>query len=300
MPKIAQHDVDGSELRLDKQIVSNPTDTTVNLHVENTATSHSLFTPVLDGFNASLFLESTEPDIKPFGILRIPAMHATRTFQTVVDQELEILDREQFIAYNKIVTQSDKFRFAMRGRTKLHLGALPVVSVDFNKAIETKGLNGFKGIGISNVNISLAGFPDGSNMHGTINIPNQSVMTLTIGDMLQDIYVDGTLIGNTTINNVVLQPGDNLFQMSSITDQAIVMKFLTGQYNNGILPVEARTRSITYKGVNLWYFEEAMKASPVHLDLDLSSALAGMGLGSILNKGKAGGSGTGKAAILKT
>jgi len=207
---------------------------------------------------------------------------------------------DQFIAYNKLVTQSETFRFALRGRTRLHLGALPVVSVDFNKAIETKGLNSFKGIKVSNVNISMTPFPDGSNMHGTINIPNPSVMTLTIGDMLQDIYVDGTLIGNTTIKDVVLRPGDNLFPMTSTTEQAIVLPLLTTKYTDGILPVEARTRTITFQGQSLRYFEEPMKATPVKLELDLRDALAGIGLGSMFgkNKGTSGSPSTKRAAMI--
>jgi len=213
-----------------------------------------------------------------------------------VDQTLEILDMDKFIAYNTLVTQSETFRFALRGRTRLHLGALPVVSVDFNKAIETKGLNSFKGIKVSNVNISMTPFPDGSNMHGKINIPNASIMTLTIGDMLQDIYVDGTLIGNTTIKDVVLHPGDNYFQMTSLTEQAIVLPLLTTKYTDGVLPVEARTRTITNDGQSLRYFEEAMKATPVKLELDLKDALTNLGLGTIFNKGK--GATTKRAAMI--
>jgi hypothetical protein len=115
-------------------------------------------------------------------------------------------------------------------------------------------------------------------MHGTIYIPNPSVMTLTIGDMVQDIYVDGKIIGNTTINEVVLRPGPNSFQMQSFTNQAVVIPLITDKYTNGILPIEARTRSITYKGVHLPYFEKAMEATPVYIDLDISAALKAVGL----------------------
>jgi hypothetical protein len=139
MPKIAQHDIDTAELHLDVQIVSDPTPDSVYVNIKNTVFSKSWFTPMLDAFDAKLFLEDTEPDIKPFGVLQIPALHAQKNFLTIVNQTLDILDQEQFLAYNKLVTQSEKFRFALRGRTKLHLGALPVVSVDFNKAIETPG-----------------------------------------------------------------------------------------------------------------------------------------------------------------
>jgi len=284
MPKIAQHDMDGSELHLDYQIVSNPTENSVDLKVRNTAVSRSWFTPQLDPFNVSLFLEDTEPDIKPFGILSLPPQHALHYFSTDVNQTMEILDKDQFNEYNKRVTQSKTFRFAMRGKTKLHLGALPVVTVDFNKVIETNGLNSFKGITVSDVNLTLSKFEDGSNTHGTIHIPNPSVMTLQIGDMLQDIYIDGVLVGNTTIKNVVLHPGPNDFPMSSTTDQAKIIPAIQNKYRNGVLAIEARTREITFNGKRLPYFEQAMASTPVFLSLDISDALERMKLGAILDK----------------
>jgi hypothetical protein len=124
----------------------------------------------------------------------------------------------------------------------------------------------------------MSKFADGGNMQGRINIPNPSVMTLTIGDIIQDIFLDGEQIGNTTIKGVVLRPGDNFFPMSSYTDQIKVIPAIQKNYRDGILPIEARTREISYQGNRLQYFEEAMKTSPVKLKLDISAALKGIGL----------------------
>jgi uncharacterized protein DUF3712 len=140
LPKIAQSDVNKSELYMEEQIVSNPRSDVVHIAMTNRVKNKSLFTPTLDSFNASLFLENTEPSIKPFGYIQIPSVHALKEVFTHVDQDMQIADMEQFIAYNKLVTSSKEFRVAVRGRTKLHLGALPVVTVDYNKAILQKGM----------------------------------------------------------------------------------------------------------------------------------------------------------------
>jgi hypothetical protein len=139
LPAVAQHDVDKSELYMEEQIVTNPRPDVVHIKMKNRVVNKSLFTPTLDSFNASLFLEATEPNIKPFGYLTIASVHATKVSFTDIDQELQIADMEQFTLYNKLVTNSKQFRVAVRGRTKLHLGALPVVTVNFNKAILMNG-----------------------------------------------------------------------------------------------------------------------------------------------------------------
>ncbi|KAF2675290.1 hypothetical protein BT63DRAFT_420503 [Microthyrium microscopicum] len=260
LPRIAQGDVDKAEMIINEQEVSMTTPTSFQLRVLSTVKSKSLFTPQLDGFEASLFLEDTEPNIKPFAKINIPPVHATKVSTTIVNQHVEILDQEQFKRYNILVATAKHFRMGLRGRTKLHLGALPVTTVDFNKAPELDGLNKLSGIEVSNINVSLTKFPDGSNMQGRIMIPNPSVMTLEIGDLVQDISSNGTPIGNTTINNVVLRPGKNYFEMASSSDQAAVITILSAdKTKSGILPITAKTISVTNKaGQHLPYFEAAM------------------------------------------
>lgn len=139
LPNIAQGDVNKAEMVINDQIISDPTPDQVKLHIISTVHSKSMFRPTLDPFEASLFLEDTMPNIKPFGKITIPSVHATKVSTTTVDQQMKILDQEQFIKYNTLVSQSKSFRLAVRGRTKLHLGALPVVTVDFNKVVNMTG-----------------------------------------------------------------------------------------------------------------------------------------------------------------
>jgi hypothetical protein len=151
-------------------------------------------------------------------------------------------------------------------------------------------------------NLTVTHFDDGSNMKGTINLPNPSVMTLTIGDVVQDIFLpDGTLIGNSTISGVVLRPGnDNVFPLSSTTDINKVLPFILNG-TTGDLPITARTTSVTYQGQRLPYFEAAMAATPINLTLHLKDALKTIGMDlDALSAAKAGSSTASAAAPTAT
>jgi hypothetical protein len=131
--------MNGAELSMIYQEVLDPTPNSVRLNMVTKAISHTIFTPTLDAFEADLFLENTLPNYKAFGTITIPGMHVTKELNTTVNQVMAIKDPVQFNAYNTLVSQSESFKVAMKGRTKLHLGALPVVEVDFSKVITMKG-----------------------------------------------------------------------------------------------------------------------------------------------------------------
>jgi hypothetical protein len=131
--------MNGAELFMISQEVLDPTPDSVHLNMTTKAVSHTIFTPTLDAFDADLFLESTLPDYKAFGTITIPGMHVTKELNTTVDQVMQIKDKDQFNVYNTLVSQAESFKVAMKGKTKLHLGALPVVEVVFSKVITMKG-----------------------------------------------------------------------------------------------------------------------------------------------------------------
>lgn len=139
MPNIAQSEINKARFFIEEQIVSEPTPDSIQLTVKSRVESDSAFHPVLGAFDASLFLENTEPNIKPFAKITIPSVKSEKITHTDVNQSVQILDMEQFIAYNKLVTESETFRFGLRGRTSLKVSGLPQTEVDFNKAPTMKG-----------------------------------------------------------------------------------------------------------------------------------------------------------------
>lgn len=139
MPAIAQKSINDSQMYIEEQVVADPAPDEVTIHVLSRIIAHTPFRPDLDAFNIKLFLEDTEPNIKPFGVVTIPKVHVTKNFTQTVTQRMKILDMEQFVRFNTLVLKEKSFRMGVRGQTKLHLGKLPVNTVDFNKAPDFKG-----------------------------------------------------------------------------------------------------------------------------------------------------------------
>jgi hypothetical protein len=142
MPNIAQKGINDARLTLEAQAVTSPTPNSVHLLMNTTSHSDSSYHPQLYPFRAALFLEDTEPDIKPFGYLDMPAVKAAKTVTIVVNQDMEIADQDQFARYNKLVLTSDTYRVAIRGRVPLKEGGLPKTTVDFNHVVTSKGTSG--------------------------------------------------------------------------------------------------------------------------------------------------------------
>ncbi|RDI89622.1 hypothetical protein Vi05172_g881 [Venturia inaequalis] len=279
MPSIAQKGIDGATLDLKSQVVTNPRTGAVHINMVTTAENKQVFHPTLDEFKAALFLENTAPDIKPFGYITIKKLHAGAMETITIDQDLEIVDAHQFGLYNIAVLNSETYRVAVRGKTNLHLGAFPAVKVNFNKVITSKGLNKLKGFQVRDVKISLAPEADGTNMHGTVYIPNPSPMSIQMGTVVQDIYVGAKKIGVTTIPDLTLKPGDNFIPMKTVSDQAVVIGLVSTQYKDGKLPVTIRGNSSTsLQGQKLDYFTAALRSNDMKTTLDLKEPLKAIGL----------------------
>lgn len=115
-------------------------------------------------------------------------------------------------------------------------------------------------------------------MVGNALIPNPTVLTVDMGDVVADLYADNVLVGNTTISNLVLQPGNNTVPIRSAANTSAILPLILSKYKTGVIPLEIRGRSVTKNGVRLPYYEEPLKASPIHMQMDLKSTLASLGV----------------------
>jgi hypothetical protein len=147
-----------------------------------------------------------------------------------------------------------------------------------------KGLNKLQGLNIYNIKI-LSGtkgedrvLDDGSNLIGTVYIPNPSVMTLELGNLTMNLAVDGTAIGYALIPNLTLKPGNNTVPMQSHVEQLKIITAIRDKYKNGVIPLEISGNSSVFNGQHLTYYEAAIKSNIIKVDLDAGPALAGIGI----------------------
>ncbi|KAI9828748.1 MAG: hypothetical protein M1832_001853 [Thelocarpon impressellum] len=274
-PRIAQDDVNKSTLSVEAMVLTDPTPTSFRLHQEQTLRSGSMFHPLLDAFNASLFLESSLPDIKPFAQVLVPSLTALAVAPVVIDQVVEITDMAIFTEFTKLTLKSETFRLGVRGRPVLHQGKLPAKQVDYNQVIELKGLNGLKGFDLTDFEIKLVPEPDGTNMIGKVLIPNPSVLTIEMGNVTFDNLVEGQKIGEARIDDLKLVPGDNHVEMRSTVNQTLVIGLLA-KYEDGKLPVDIVGKSVVYDGKKLEYYEAALASNKQSLKLDVRGAIGAL------------------------
>ncbi|KAF3001437.1 hypothetical protein E8E13_007949 [Curvularia kusanoi] len=277
LPKKAQHEINNSSIEVTNMEVTSPTADSVHLKIDNTIRSNSSYHPRIEAFRAGLSLDGQSP----FIYVDIPESKSERETFITVDQNAPFVSVEAFTAYTKAVLGSEELTIDLNGKTKLHISGLPVTDVNYNKKITMKGLNHLSGLNITDLKIvtSQKEMPsDGSNMLATVHIPNPSVMTLDLGNVTMNLGVAGTPIGYALLPDLVLKPGQNSIPMQAHVDQATILTMVLGKYKNAILPLEISGNSSIKDGQRLTYYEEAIKANLIKLDLNAGPALQTLGI----------------------
>ena len=279
-PRIAQDKINASTLTVTSIILTNPSTNSFHLLQNTTVGNPSAYHPRLDAFNASLALE----DNPLYAYVELPALHATETAVSIVDQDVKITNADAFNDYNVAVLNQEEVTVNVKGRTGLHEGKLPKTDVDYDKTAAFKGLNKFTGFNVTSFSIKLEPEADGTNMIGEVYIPNPSILTLTMGNVTFNNTIPATksqpatFIGTSTINDLVLGPGNNTVPMRSVINQTLVIEALATTYKTGILPVDIVGVSSVYDGQHLPYYEKALQSLTQHISLDVGSALKEVGV----------------------
>ena len=136
---------------------------------------------------------------------------------------------------------------------------------------------------VTSFHLLTKSLPDGGNSYGTVFIPNPTVITLNMGNVTLDMSVDDTFIGNATMPDLVLRPGDNTVPIHVTTNQTAVVNLLqTPKYKCGILPVDIAGKKSMYNGQELTYYSKALQENKLTNDLNVRPALEEAGFGFVL------------------
>lgn len=269
MPKIAQDGVNDSSLEITQLKFTDPTPDTIVLSQVGTLHSPSMYTPTLDPFNASSYLVTDgQYASSPMVIIPLPKIHALHPKSTisVENQEVSIVSLDALSDYTTAVLSNEYVTTALVGKTKLHEGALPVITINYNQTSTYKGLNGLKGFNVTNVRVNLTAL-SGPNLSGYAYIPNPSDMTIAMGDVTLELSTATGVVGNSTIANMTLVPGNNTLPMIGTMDQAKVLG--SADLTTGIVELSIVGKSAIYNGEHLVYYERALANNNLSLALNV-------------------------------
>jgi len=114
------------------------------------------------------------------------------------------------------------------------------------------GLNGLQGFNVTNARLNLTAKAGTPNLSGFAYIPNPSVITVAMGNVTLSLSTAAQgVVGNATVNDMTLVPGNNTLPMTAIIDQDKVTKSMGA---DGMVELFILGTSSVYNGQHLTYY----------------------------------------------
>ncbi|KAI9376187.1 hypothetical protein BJX61DRAFT_444262 [Aspergillus egyptiacus] len=164
----------------------------------------------------------------------------------------------------------------VRGSTTAYLGILEN-PVTINKDIQQNTLNSFAGFSIEDPKLLIPARENGVNLIANATLPNPSVMTLQIGTTVLDLKSGDLVLGNATLNDLMLRPGNHSTPVEGIIDIGILLENLReildaqgNALNRGFLRLDAVGRNVTFDGQEIPYYAEAMRRTTLPAEVPLA------------------------------
>lgn len=127
-------------------------------------------------------------------------------------------------------------------------------------------MNKFNGFTITDTTLLIPPKPDGINLLGNVTLPNPTVLSFEVGTLQLDVMSGDLIIGNATLSDVALSPGNNTYALTGTLDLKKVIQNL-GQVIrtqlpallNGDLSLSARTTSVVWNGTQVPYYTDVLR-----------------------------------------
>lgn len=273
MPKIAQSGVNDSSIEFTGLAFLNPTADTITLTQNATLHSPSMYTPTLDPFNASLYLVTNgQFSTNPMSYVPMPQIHALHPQSSnQLTRTIPISDLDVLTEYATQVLSQANVTTALTGRTRLHEGKLPVLWVNYNSSSTYTALNGLAGFNVTGVKVNLTAAAGEPNLHGYAYVPNPSIITVAMGNVTLQLSTEKEgVVGTTTINDMTLVPGNNTLPMFGTVNQTALALSMN---SSGFVTLSIIGNSSVYNGQHLTYYEKALSANALSLDMNVKQVI---------------------------
>ncbi|KAF6844747.1 hypothetical protein CMUS01_00813 [Colletotrichum musicola] len=275
VPNIAQKKLDHAELTVDGITVSSTTPNSYTMSINSTLRSDGQVKAVIEPFSGAMYLEDLEPHT-PFVYIDFPETRSVKLQTVNVSQPIQIQDMAAFTTFNTWLQANESVRVTIRGDTHVKVSGIDRrYGVTFRNTVTLKGLNGFKGLNVTDNEISLTPDARGDNFKGHVSIPNPSVLTLEIGNTSFSNSLNDQEIGTVYIDNLILHPGINNVSMRANISQGPVLTALSTRPSceNGIIPFTLRGKDVVNNGQRLSYFADALSADSVVTEINIGASL---------------------------
>ncbi|KAI0174958.1 hypothetical protein BJ166DRAFT_606895 [Pestalotiopsis sp. NC0098] len=254
---------------------------------------------VIDETTLFLYNSATQEgdDFTPFLNISIPSTHISKDTSIFINNQTATVTNETELEYwfNRVF-DDPQVDLSVRGDTTIHLSSLHY-GAHIDKTVEFNSLDYLRGLSITDMSLNFPALDNGTNMQGTLNIPNWGVLALHLGDVSFNLLAGDLRIGLITIFDLVMEPGNNTLPfygelfLSEIVQN--VGKFLDAEadsLNDGQIQIDAVGNQTVIDGLHIPYVERILNAKRLHLYtsvIDFASAfingVSGGGNASIIS-----------------
>ncbi|RHZ45668.1 DUF3712 domain-containing protein [Aspergillus thermomutatus] len=264
LPAVSQRVVDNSKLVLVDAKVMQPRPDSVILTMQS-ALKLPIGLPVrIDPITLDLF-NRDEPGNSTWAKLYLNGTTISGNTTLGVTNQFTPLNADEWAKYVHNVVFEEHAPLSLKGTTMSYLGKLKS-RVTMDKTIKQNTLNSFAGFAIEGSQLLLPPESDGTNLIANATLPNPSVMTLEIGTTVLDLKSGDLVIGNATIDNLILRPGNHSNPVRGRIDLGTVLKNLgpvlqsqKDSLPNGYLTLNTVGKSVVYDGVEVPYYTNVMR-----------------------------------------
>lgn len=238
----------------------------------------------LDSFPLELYNSDT-PGQPAFVTLIVPA-HTLNGHNTIdiPAQEVHVHSEPELRKMLVRAFNSETATVGIRGTSTAKLGAVEY-PVNLNKTVELGGLRNLNGLVVESTNPLAPAAADGSNLEGSIMLPNFSPLGLGLGNMTLNMYAEGLQVGTVSARDVYAKPGNQSVAYTGTLDVDTVsqnMELVLKQAKelNGIELV-IRGVQMTVDGQHVSYLDDVVQLIQVKTVVDICVAKALMPLDKI-------------------
>ncbi|KFY24485.1 hypothetical protein V493_05214 [Pseudogymnoascus sp. VKM F-4281 (FW-2241)] len=263
-PAIAQRMVNDANLPIYSASITNPTPESVQYSLFAGLSVPKPFTVKLKPIVLNLFVDQNPPNRNPYISVKLPEQNLRGDASiTVTNQTTNILDQEIFGTFLHSAVYQENFILSASGETDAYLG-----------------LNKLKGFGIESARAVLPAEEDGTNLIADLSIPNASLVSFELGNVTLNIMVGGILLGNATMHNVYLVPGNNTVPArgvvnlkTAIMNLPAILSSQVGALAKGNIEMSASGNSTIYNGQHIEYYEKVLNKLTLTTQMPLISIL---------------------------
>ncbi|EYE91632.1 DUF3712 domain-containing protein [Aspergillus ruber CBS 135680] len=277
IPAISQNVLNRSTLLLVESSILEPRPDSISLSMTS-ALDLPVSLPVrIDPMALELF-NREQPMNNTWGMVYLgPYLVKGNTTLGVTNQHTPI-DPEQWYNYVWKFVHLHHPPLSVRGKTTSYLGQL-VSKVTMNKDIPQTTLNNFTGFSIDDSTL-IEAREDGTNLLANATLPNPSVVTLEIGNTTMNLFSGDILLGNATLPNLFLRPGNHATPVEGILDLSILIQNLSeivkdqAEYlKKGNLRLKTIGTNVEWNGVQVPYYTKVMKGLTLEADVPIAGLL---------------------------